>query len=436
MKRYSKYKDSGIEWIGEIPSEWKIITIGKVSTVTTGNTPSKNGSENYYNDDNGFLWIKPDNLNYFNSIEQTKEYLNDDGISLARIVPAFTPLVCCIGTIGKFGYSTQDSAYNQQINAIIFDQSRVLWKYGLYSISLLEEPFWFYSNGNVVRILNTENQKRVAIVLPPLSEQHIIVEHLDRKTAAIDELIADKQKLVALLNEKRSAVISEGVIKGIHKTVKMKDSGVVWIGQIPDSWQISRIGFETWVRARLGWKGLKAEEYVDAGYVFLSTPNIKNTLIDFENVNYISKERYDESPEIKLSIGDVLLAKDGSTLGTVNVVRTLPKESTVNSSIAIITPSRRINSVYLYYLFQSDYLQSIIQMKKGGMGVPHLFQGDIVKFSIPLPPLDEQQSIAFYLDQKTVQIDALISDINEQIEKLKEYRQATISEVVTGKVAV
>ena len=129
---------------------------------------------------------------------------------------------------------------------------------------------------------------------------------------------------------------------------KYKDSGVAWLGEVPEHWEISRLGFESWVRARLGWKGLKAEEYVDDGYAFLSTPNIKDRDIDFENVNFITQERYDESPEIKLNEGDVLLAKDGSTLGTVNVVRKLPRPTTVNSSIAVITPHERLTGVYLY----------------------------------------------------------------------------------------
>src|ERR1700683_1452248 len=138
--------------------------------------------------------------------------------------------------------------------------------------------------------------------------------------------------------------------------------------EIPTSWQLSRLGYETWVRARLGWKGLKAEEYVEQGYTLLATPNIKGREIDFENVNYITRDRYDESPEIKLRVGDVLVAKDGSTLGTVNVVRTLPAEATVNSSIAVITPSARLQSHYLFYLFQSAYIEQTIAMVKGGMG--------------------------------------------------------------------
>ncbi|MEW5992908.1 MAG: restriction endonuclease subunit S [Candidatus Zixiibacteriota bacterium] len=212
---------------------------------------------------------------------------------------------------------------------------------------------------------------------------------------------------------------------------KYKDSDVEWLGKIPQSWGISRIGYEAWVRARLGWKGLKADEYVSDGYVFLATPNIKGTEIDFENVNYIDQFRFDESPEIKLREGDVLLAKDGSTLGTVNIVRQLRRSATVNSSIAVITPGNKLDGVYLYYLFQSDFLAHTIHRIKGGMGVPHLFQEDLNKFYIPLPSASEQLAIGRFLDLETAKIDALIAEQQRLIKLLTEKRQAVISHAVT-----
>ena len=211
----------------------------------------------------------------------------------------------------------------------------------------------------------------------------------------------------------------------------VKGSGVDWLGEVPFHWGLSRLGFESWVRARLGWKGLKADEYVDDGYVFLATPNIKGRDVDFQNVNYINQERFDESPEIKLAVGDVLLAKDGSTLGTVNVVRSLPRPSTVNSSIAVITPKESVYSVFLYYLFRSSFMEQTIQEIKGGMGVPHLFQADLVKFRLPLPPLDEQIAISSFLDTETSKIDGLVSEQRRLVELLKEKRQAVISQAVT-----
>ena len=210
-----------------------------------------------------------------------------------------------------------------------------------------------------------------------------------------------------------------------------KDSGVAWLGEVPGHWEISRLGFESWVRARLGWKGLKAEEYVDDGFAFLATPNIKGKEIDFENVNFITQGRFDESPEIKISEGDVLLAKDGSTLGTVNVVRNLPRPTTVNSSIAVITPNGNLSGIFLFYLFASSYMEQTIQRTKGGMGVPHLFQADLNKFYMPLPAFVEQTQIAAFLDRETAKIDALVAEQRRLMALLKEKRQAVISHAVT-----
>ena len=117
--RYDKYKDSGIEWIGEIPDSWNVKRLKVLASIQTGNTPPKeNSSEDYYTEQ-GFLWVKPDNLDNFNPIKTTNEYLNNEGIKIARVVPANTPLICCIGSIGKFGVSNKSVAFNQQINAIL-----------------------------------------------------------------------------------------------------------------------------------------------------------------------------------------------------------------------------------------------------------------------------------------------------------------------------
>jgi type I restriction enzyme, S subunit len=212
---------------------------------------------------------------------------------------------------------------------------------------------------------------------------------------------------------------------------RCKASGVNGLGDVPGHWAISRLGYEAYVRARLGWKGLRAEEYVDDGFVLLATPNIKGTDIDFDDVNYINEHRYNESPEIMVRVGDVLLAKDGSTLGTVNVVRQLPKPTTVNSSIAVISPGERLQSIFLHYLFRSSYIEQTIQQLKGGMGVPHLFQDDLTRFHLALPPLDEQHTIASFLDRETAKIDALVHEQSRLIGLLKEKRQAVISHAVT-----
>jgi len=182
---------------------------------------------------------------------------------------------------------------------------------------------------------------------------------------------------------------------------------------------------------------LKSDEYVDDGYVFLSTPNIKNKDIDFENVNYITKERYEESPEIMLEEGNVLLVKDGSTLGITNIVRSLPRPSTVNSSIGVLKiKSKDISPDFLYWYLSGHYIQNIIQRIKGGMGVPHLFQSDIKKFFVLLPSRDEQEIISKFVNKETSKLDLITEKHHERIRLLKEYRQSFISSAVTGKVLV
>jgi type I restriction enzyme, S subunit len=208
-----------------------------------------------------------------------------------------------------------------------------------------------------------------------------------------------------------------------------KPSRIAWLGDIPEHWSFDRIKNIDSVNGRVGWKALKASEYIDSGFFFLSTPNIKNTDIDFINVNYITGERYFESPEIMLKKGDVLLVKDGSTLGIVNIVRYLPSAGTVNSSIAVLRFRKQINE-YIYFWLSAEYTQHQIQLKKDGMGVPHLFQRDINNFLLLLPPLPEQAAIATYLDRKTQAIDKKIELLTQKITHYQHLRKTLINETV------
>lgn len=210
-----------------------------------------------------------------------------------------------------------------------------------------------------------------------------------------------------------------------------RPSTLEWLDSLPLDWDERELGRETWVRARLGWKGLTADEYVDDGIPLLATPDIKQAKIDFQGANKISAERYEESPEIMLSNGDVLLTKDGSTIGTVNVVRDLPGPATVNGSIAVLTPIGDLDGRYLYWFIASRYAQATFDRLRGGMGVPHLFQRDINRIRIPFPPKSEQGAIADYLDRETAQIDTLIAEQEQIIALLRERREAVISHAVT-----
>jgi len=204
-----------------------------------------------------------------------------------------------------------------------------------------------------------------------------------------------------------------------------------WFPELPSGWRRARLDHIASVSARIGWKALTADEYVPDGFAFLSTPNIKAESIDFGEVNYISAFRYDESPELKLRIGDVLLAKDGNTLGIVNLVTALPRPATVNGSIAVIRPSGVLPAFLRYYL-ASQTAQSLIEALKGGMGVPHLFQFDLNRFPVPIPPVGIQRAIADYLDGETARIDTLVTAKQRMIELLEERWQGRLEVMIRG----
>ncbi len=200
----------------------------------------------------------------------------------------------------------------------------------------------------------------------------------------------------------------------------MADSG-------PADWTRKRLTDLATVKARLGWKGLKADEYLSDGVVLLATPNLKSYEIDFFNVNYISEWRYQESPEIQLAEGDVLLVKDGSTLGVTNIVRRLRAPTTVNGSIAVLRPNEQLVPAFLYQYVSGRDFQKLVQDKKGGLGVPHLFQADLREFILRVPPVPEQRQIAEILDT----LDEAIRKTEEIIAKLKQVKQGLLHDLLT-----
>ncbi|MEV9527714.1 restriction endonuclease subunit S [Aliarcobacter butzleri] len=448
IREQNELKPSGVEWLGNIPKDWSFSRLSYNVILLNGYAFSsiinhENGINiiKMSNLKNGKIVIK-DNNQKFNYIDTLEKFLlkeNDILIGLSGSIENFA--------IVKNKYLP---AYlNQRVCALRI-KSKILNHFIYYLIvsKYFKEQILMSITGSTIVNLSTESLERIKVLLPNLIEQQKIANFLDEKSKIFDETISKKEQLISKLELAKQSLISEvvtGKLKIVEENSKLqtikreknelKPSGVEWLGDIPKEWVLSRFDYETRIKARLGWKGLKAEEYVDEGYAFLATPNIKNKEIDFENVNYITKERYEESPEIMLEIGDVLLTKDGSTTGTVNVVRNLPKKTTVNSSIAVIRP-KNINSIYLYYFIASNYMQDTINLMLGGMGVPHLFQGDLNKFKLLVPTIIEQQKISKYLDEKLIHFDNTIEKTKQSITKLKEAKEALISQAVTGKIEV
>lgn len=208
-------KNSGVEWLGDVPEHWDVKKFKHLCKIITGYTPSKNNDENY--DENGFLWVKPDNLNDFKEISDTKEKISVVGLKSNYLIPKDSILVCSIGTIGKMGVAMQDVVTNQQINSFIFNElvNKSFSKYLIYSAKGIFEHM---ANDNVVRILNSNTQKNIFSPLPPLIEQAEIADYLDQETAKIDRLCETVNQTIGRLKEYRTALITQAVTGKIKVT--------------------------------------------------------------------------------------------------------------------------------------------------------------------------------------------------------------------------
>ncbi len=427
MERYSEYKDSGVKWLGEIPSHWEVKRLGSFFFERKEKVSDKD-----------YAPLSVTKQGIFPQLENVAK--TNDGDNRKLVKEGDFVINSRSDRKGSSGVSGLDGSVSL-IN-IVLQPRKVLFgpfcNYLLKSYGFIEEN---YRNGRgIVADLWTtryDEMKMIKVAMPSFEEQKNISSYLDAATSKIDKAIAMQQKMINLLNERKQIIIQNAVTKGLDENVEMKDSGDRWIGLFPSSWTTRRLNFSSWIRARLGWKGLKASEYVDNGYPFLSAFNIVNDKIKWENLNFINKYRYDESPEIKLSVGDILLVKDGAGIGKCARIDELPcGESTANGSLAVITANYFVDYRYLYYFMISKSFKDHTELLINGMGVPHFTQGEMKKIVIPIPPKSEQQAIVAYLDKQMLRFDSAISNCQRQITLLQERKQIIINEVVTGKVKV
>lgn len=425
-----KLKDSGIPWIGLIPEHWEI----------RRNKSLLIECKEIIGDDKSFPLL---------SLTLNGVILRDmngggkfpaDFATYKKVYPG--NLVFCLFDIDEtprtVGLSTNKGMITGAYDVFKVDSciAYAEFIYYLYLAIDHQKSLKPYYTG-LRKVIKPETFSRIAIPVPPMEEQERIAEWLDKKCGEIDELIEVEQQMIADLEAYRQAVITEAVTHGLIPDAPTKPTSIKGIEDIPNDWNEVSLLKVIYLRARLGWRGLKADEYVDAGYPFLSAFNIVNNTLVWDNLNFINQFRYDESPEIKLALRDILIVKDGAGIGKCARVENMPLGgATVNSSLGVITVSDKLYYSYLFYFFLSQPFQDNVFLLKNGMGVPHLTQENLKSVRIPLPPLSEQKVIAEYLDVKCTDIDSLIKVKQEKIDTLKQYRQSLIFEAVTGKTKI
>lgn len=390
FKRYERYKDSGVEWIGEIPEHWGVIKLKYVTKLAYGDSlPTENREE-----------------------EGEVDVFGSNGkVGTHNVANTLSPVII-VGRKGSYGKVTYSDKKCFAIDTTYYidnrcTKSNIKWLY--YSLMVLELDKNSQDTG--VPGLSREYAYNKYVPVPTVNEQVAIANFLDQKTAEIDGLIADKEKLIELLQEKRQAIITEAVTKGLNPNVRMKDSGIEWIGEIPEHWNTSSLRW--YVSIKSG--DFISQEDIDVeGKIPVIGGNGLMSYTNKTNCNYKT-----------IAIGRV-----GALCGNVHLIR---RPSWITDNALFIT--NLSNKLYIEYLFY--VLKALDLNQYANKTAQPLISGSLVKSRIiPIPPIVEQAAIADFLDQKTAEIDDLITEIKLQIQKLKEYRQSLISEAVTGKIDV
>lgn len=437
-RRYETSRDSGVEWIGDIPEHWGIKRIKEVSIINR-----KSLSEQTHNDYE-FDYVDINSVTYGERRYSTERLIFGEAPSRARrIVKKGDTLISTVRTYLKAVSHIENNAKDLIAStgfAVITPKQSVYEKYQSYLLTadFIIDEICAISTGVSYPAINATTIGNLFFLLPPFSEQKAIADYLDTKTAKIDQkvdLLAQKAKHYGQLKQ---SLINEAVTRGLDKTVPMKDSGIEWIGGIPEHWNIRHFKQFSTMKGRIGWQGLKHSEFIDDGPFLITGMNFQKGKIVWDEVYHITNERYEQAPEIQLKDGDVLMTKDG-TIGKLLFVEDIPAphKASLNSHLLVFRPMR--NSYYpkyLYYQLDSSVFQSYVEIAKTGTTFFGISQAAVGKYIGVLPPLPEQRVIADYLDIKTVQIDTIVKTVNTQIAALKELRKTLINDVVIGKIKV
>ena len=438
-KKYPSYKDSGISWLGEIPKHWNQRKIKHFAQTIPGGTPSTIEPEYW---DGDIPWLPSGAVqNCIINEDRVIKFITKKGLynSATKYIKPNSTLIALTGaTCGNIGYLTFQSTANQSVVGIVTQKS-TSDKYVFYSLISQKSQILVKRTGGAQAGINEQDVKDIFISYPPIQEQQQIANFLDKATAKIDTLIEKQTKQIELLKEKRQAVISHAVTKGIKSNVKMKDSGVEWLGEIPEHWEVTKLKFYVNVKGRIGFRGYTKDDLVskEEGALVIGASEMNNNAkLEIKNPQYISWYKYYESPEIILTQGDLLFVQRGSTVGKVAHIDFDIEKATINPSLVVLKRIK-LNPSYLKYYLLSHLIKSIVKVETSNTAIPMISQEQIGNYTLSIPKKEsDQQQIVNYLEEKTSKIDTLIEKSNKSIELLKEKRTALISAAVTGKIDV
>ena len=425
MQRYDSYKDSGVKWLGEIPSHWEmkpglaVLNVNKIkNTDLSINTVL---SLSY-----GKIVVKKDINEGLVPAEYDTYQVVHPGYIIIRCTDLQNDKVSLrTGLVKNDGIIT-----NAYLGLIV--NNKYNYSYIHYFLHAWDVTKEIYRHGSGLRqSLSWLDLRRLPILLPSQKEQEAIANYLDSATSKIDEAIAQQQKMIDLLNERKQIIINNAVTKGLDPNVKMKPSGIDWIGDIPEHWHVVKTSY---IFNQIGSgttpKSGQEDYYSEDGMYFLQTGDLNNGYIDDTSKKITEKALRNTNLKI-YPRGSLVIAMYGATIGKLGILNI---DTAVNQACCVLPENQDIITKYAFYCLMIAKNDLILQSRGGGQ--PNISQDTIKNEKLIVPPLIEQKAIVNYVDKVCIPIQTSIDAAKNQISLLQERKQIIINDVVTGKVKV
>ena len=437
MKRYDTYKDSGVQWLGEIPGHWdcvpfkSVFDLGKGLSITKENLKDSGINVISYGQihskNNKFSYVIPELYRYVD-----ESYLITNPQSLANKEDfLFADTSEDVEGSGNFVRIDNEETIFAGYHTIIAKNKKS--QSGNYLAYLLQSnkwkmQIWVQVHGIKVFSITRSILNSTKLLLPPLSEQHSIVTYLDDKCGKIDKMVEGKQKQIELLAEMKQRIIADAVTRGLNPDVKMKATNIPWLPEIPEHWEMKRLKYLVSCN--------------DESLTNTEDPNLEINYVEIGDVNDVkgitnmTKYRFEDAPSRarrKTRKDDVIV----STVRTyLKAIAKIPENEIIVSTGFAVLRAKDINSSYLAFCCMSNKFVDSVVAKSKGISYPAITAFELLNLYVPVPPLSEQHSIVSYITDKTTKIGTLTSNLQQEIESIKEYKQRLISDVVTGQIKV
>lgn len=415
-------KDSGIAWIGQVPEHWEQALIGSLYKLRNTKVSDKQ--------------FEPLSVTMRGILHQLENAAKtNDGDNRKLVKQGDFVINSRSDRRGACGISKYDGSVSL-INLVLVPQNHMNPGYynWLFHTSAFADEFYKWGHGIVDDLWTTrwQDMKNITIPLPSLQEQQRIAGYLDKKCAEVEGLSSNIQKQIEALEQYKRAVITETVTKGLNPSAPMKDSGIPWIGKIPQHWNMLKIKYI----AKSNQKSLSEKTNPDyqINYIDIGSVSERKGIETYEEIQF-SKAPSRARRIVKS--GDCIVSTVRTYLKAIAFIDAQFDNYVVSTGFSVLTPMKQfLVNKYLFFLLKNHPLISAISAYSTGVNYPAISDSVLVNLKMPIPPKNEQQSIANYLDEKCSKIDAIIQDKQQQLEKLEKYKKAIIFEYVTGKKQV